>query len=69
MAGRPKKLFWVDMRLSDGPKNYNKHRHGVRGGKRSSLSACRDAKRTILNYDPAARVRIYEADANWKEVD
>ncbi len=71
MAGKPKKLYWVEMKLSDKSWKfpYGKMTAGVRGGKRSSLEACQNSKKMILSADPNAIVKIYEADVVWKEVE
>lgn len=66
MSARPKELFWVDMKLSGNPAPY-RHSAGVRGGKRSSLAACLDAKRMILRADPKAKVRIFRTVTDWVE--
>lgn len=66
---KPKKLFWVEMKLSGSKIPYRFKSAGVRGGKRSSLEACRDSKRTILRADPDAVVKIYESDVVWREVE
>lgn len=71
MSNKPKKLYWVDMKLSGNVPSWDRRvrRAGVRGGKRSSLRACQDSKRLILQGDPDAVVKIYEADVIWKEVE
>ena len=67
---RPKKLYWVEMKLSDKGRHWSTHKTaGVRGGKRSSLEACRDSRAQILRADPSATVKIYEAEVNWREVE
>lgn len=70
-SGKPKKLYWVEMKLSK-PKwklPYRANTAGVRGGKRSSLSACQESRAQILSADPEAIVKIYEAVVTWKEVE
>lgn len=68
-ASKPKKLYWVEMKLSGNPIPYRMNSAGVRGGKRSSLRACQDARAQILRADPHAAVRIFEADVEWKEIE
>lgn len=65
---KPKKLYWVDMKLSGNPIPYRLKTAGVRGGKRSSLEACLDSRAQILRADPQAEVHIYESDVVWEEV-
>ena len=67
-VSRPKELFWVEMKLSGNPIPYRHNTAGVRGGKRSSLEACLDSKRTILRADPDAEVRIFSTATDWTEV-
>ena len=69
MSAKPGTLYWVDMKLSGKPIPYRLNTAGVRGGKRSSLKACQDARATILRADPQAKVRIFRADVEWVEVD
>lgn len=64
MSVKPTALFWVDMQLSPECPRYR--RAGIRGGKRSSLRAAREAKADILRFDPDATVRIYQTDCDWK---
>lgn len=66
--GKPKELFWVEMKLS-GTINPWHLSAGVRGGKRSSLQACKDAKAQILKADPGARVKIFRSAVVWEEVE
>lgn len=66
---KPKKLYWVEMKLSGNKIPWSLKSAGVRGGKRSSLKACQDSRARILHADPEATVKIYEADVVWREVD
>lgn len=67
---KPSELFWVDMDLSKPYHQlpYGLKRAGVRGGKRSSLQACLDAKTQILHADPNAVVKIYRSKVEWEEI-
>ena len=69
MTSKPKKLYWVEMKLSGNRIPWSRKTAGVRGGKRSSLKACQDSKAQILRADPNAQVKIYEAVVDWKEVE
>jgi len=66
---KPKKLYWVEMKLSGNRIPWSKKTASVRGGKRSSLRACKEAKASILKADPEAKVKIYEADVVWREIE
>lgn len=66
-AAKPKKLYWVEMKLS-GKASRWRQSAGIRGGKRSTLANARESRAMILRYDPDATVRIYEADVDWREV-
>lgn len=67
---KPKKLYWVEMKLSGNVRPWHRGMtSGVRGGKRSSLRACQESKAQILGADPEATVKIYEADVVWREVE
>ena len=68
-SSKPKKLFWVEMRLSGKHIPWSKKTASVRGGKRSSLKACKEARASILSADPEAVVKIYEADVVWREIE
>ena len=68
MATKPGTLYWVEMKLSGNKIPYRANTAGVRGGKRSSLRAAEGSKAQILAADPAATVKIFEADVIWKEV-
>jgi len=66
-VSKPPELFWVDMKLSGNKIPYRHKTAGVRGGKRSSLQACKEAKATILRADPEAAVKIYRTGTEWIE--
>lgn len=69
-ARLPDTLYWVDMKLSVPLWKipYQLRKAGVRGGKRSSMKACLDARDAILKADPNATVSIYSTDVVWQEV-
>lgn len=67
MSRKPETLYWIDLKLSRNL-TWSKKSAGMRGGKRSSLAACLSTRRMVLSRDPDAKIKIYEAAVDWKEI-